>query len=420
MTMPDLPAPDAPDAPAARAYALNVGEGVAVITAGAFFSQTAILPLFVAHHTDAPWVLGLIPAIALLGGQLPQLLGAAAVARSRDFRRTFLAQTALPRVLIAVVALTPWLPGPWALGAFFVAYALYTGACGYNAPSWFEFVTHVIPSRARGRFFGDRNTLGGLAGLAGLAGSGWLLATLPYPANFSACFLVAAALWVVSFSCMASTRHDWATVDAARGEPAPFLAGAIALLRDHAGFRAYVVARWLVAGSVMGVAFHVVHAQRHFHLSTAQSSMLAISLTLLPSLTGGLWGRLSDRLGNRLVQVPVATAAALASWLLLVAPSLGVYAAGLFVIGCANVVMNIADSKWLTELAPGRCGAVVSVFNLAMCPASVLFSLAAGLLAQRFGMPATFFAAGACWLLGAMALAGLELAERRARVASAA
>ena len=49
----------------------------------------------------------------------------------------------------------------------------------------------------------------------------------------------------------------------------------------------------------------------------------------------------------------------------------------------------------------------------------MLFSLAAGLVAQRFGMPAAFFAAGACWLAGALALAALEVAERRERVVAA-
>jgi MFS family permease len=404
--MSTLAAPD-------RNYALNVGEGVAVITAGVFFSQSAILPLFVARHTDAAWALGLIPAIALLGGQLPQLIGAAAVAKSRDFWETFLLQTALPRLALVGMAFTPFLPSDWALWGFFATFGLFTIACGYNAPSWYEFVTHVIPGQLRGRFFGDRNTIGGLTGLAALGLSGWLLGTLPYPYNFSACFLIAAALWVTSYCCMGATQHDWRAVDAARTAAPPFLPSAIALLRNHPGFRAYVAARWLIAGSVMGVAFYVVHAQHQFHLSTAQSSLLAMALVVLPNLTGLVWGRLCDRWGNRRVQVPAACLAALASWLLLVAPNLAVYAAALFLIGCANVVINISDSKWLTELEPARCGAVVSVFNLALCPASVLFSLGAGAVAQVAGMPTVFFLTGLAWLLGAVALMALRVDERK-------
>lgn len=412
------PAPAvATDGHEARNYALNVGEGVAVITAGVFFSQSAILPLFVARHTDAAWALGLIPAIALLGGQLPQLIGAAAVAKSRDFRSTFLFHTALPRIALAILALTPLLPPQVALVGFFVTFGLYTLMSGFNAPSWFEFISHVVPAPLRGRFFGDRNTIGGLTGLAALGGSGWLLATLPYPYNFSACFLVAAALWVVSYGCMGATRHDWRAVNASREAAPAFMPSAIALLREHAGFRAYVAARWLLAGSVMGAAFYVVHAQRTFHLTTAQSSLLAMALVVLPNLTGVVWGRLCDRVGNRRVQVPVAMAAALACWTLLLAPGLGVYAGALFVIGCANVVINISDSKWLTELDPARCGMVVSFFNLSLLPASVLFSLGAGAIAQVAGMPAVFFGAGLAWFAGALALMAIGVRERKHLIA---
>ncbi|MNS74748.1 Major Facilitator Superfamily protein [compost metagenome] len=276
----------------------------------------------------------------------------------------------------------------------------------------------MVPGHLRGRFFGDRNALGGLTGLAALGATSWLLATLPYPANFSACFSVAAGLWFVSYACMGATRHDWARVDAARADAQPFWRSAVALLRDHAGFRRYVAARWLVSGSIMGVAFYVIFAQRHFHLTVAQSSLLAMALTLLPGLLGMLWGRWIDTLGLRRVQVPAAVVGGLACWLLLVAPSLPLYALGLFLIGCANMIVMIGDNKWLTELDPARCGAVVSCFNLAMCPASVGFSLAAGLIAQAAGMPVVFFLTGAAWLVGAV-LVAWALGEPRAQTAEA-
>lgn len=411
--------PSEASATARRNYALNVGEGVCVITAAVFFSQSAILPLFVARHTDATWALSLIPIIAILGVQLPQLVGAAIVAKSADFRATFLRLGLLPRLAMVGLALSPWLPGHWALVGLFVAFGLSTLACGAHAPAWYEFIAHVVPGHLRGRFFGDRNALGGLTGLAALGATSWLLQALPYPANFSACFSVAALLWFVSYACMWATRHDWRHVDAARADAQPFWRSAVAMFQEHAGFRRYVAARWLVSGSIMGVAFYVIFAQRHFHLSAAQSSLLAMAMTLLPGLLGRVWGRLIDTFGLRRVQVPAAVAGGLACWLLLVAPSLPVYALGLFVIGCANMIVMIGDSKWLTELDPARCGAVVSCFNLATCPASVGFSMAAGLIAQVAGMPVVFFLTGVAWLAGA-ALVAWALGEPRVQAAEAA
>ncbi|MFN3431378.1 MAG: MFS transporter [Candidatus Sericytochromatia bacterium] len=418
MTTQTPPAPTA-DAAVRRNYALNVGEGVAVITAAVFFSQSAILPLFVARHTDATWALSLIPVIAILGVQLPQLFGAAIVAKSADFRATFLRLGLLPRLAMVALALAPWLPGQWALVGLFLAFGLSAMASGAHAPCWYEFVSHVVPKDLRGRFFGDRNALGGLTGLAALGTTSWLLQALPYPANFSACFAVAAALWFVSYGCMWATRYDWTRVDAARADAQPFWDTAVRMLREHEGFRRYVAARWLVSGSIMGVAFYVIFAQRHFQLTAAQSSLLALAMTLLPGLLGMVWGRLIDRVGLRRVQVPAAIVGGLACWLLLMATSLPVYALGLFLIGCANMIFMIGDSKWLTELDPARCGTVVSCFNLAMCPAAVGFSLAAGLIAQVAGMPVVFFLTGVAWLAGA-ALVAWALGAPRAATAEVA
>jgi MFS family permease len=398
--------------PTSRNFKLNVAEGVAFTTGGAFVSQAAILPLFVAQYTDARWALGMITAVSMLGMTASQCLGAAYTASARSFWATCKLQFLLPRLALAAMCIVPWLPGPWALGAFFLAFGLYTFALGFNAPVWFQFVSHVIPSDRRGRFMGIRSAIGGITSLLAMGAASWVLAALPVPGNFGACFVLAAMLSFLSLYLITRTRFDWSQADQRLQQAPPFWPSALTLLREHGNFRRYVLSRLVLSGSVMGTAFYVVYGMELFHLSASQSLLFAIALLYLPNIAGIVWGQLSDRWGNKPLQVPAALAAGAAHLLFLAVPSLPVYVLCLAVIGCANVIFAICDSKWLLELDRERCGAVVSFFNLALMPTSVVLSLASGPIAQVLGMPAVFAMTALCWAGGGLLL-WLAVTERR-------
>ena len=389
----------------ARNFNYNVAEGVAFMTGSAFVSTAAILPLFVAQYTDAKWTFGLITAVSMLGMTAAQCLGAAYTAGAPSLWNTFRIQVLVPRLAMALMCLVPWLPAGWALPAFFVAFGLYTFTMGFNTPVWFEFISHVIPPDRRGHFMGLRNAIGGVTSLAAMGAASWVLAALPAPANFGVLFGAAAVLMFLSFAWMLETRHDWTGADAKRRQAPPFWGSARRLLQENGNFRRYVLSRLLISGSVMGTAFYVVYGKDTFGLSVAQSSLLAIALVYLPGLAGLVWGKLCDQLGNKPLQVPAAIVAGLAHLVFLAVPSLPVFVGCLIAIGCANVVYNICDSKWLLELDRERCGAVVSFFNLALMPTSVALSLGSGAIAQVLGMPALFGLTGLAWILGGVFLA---------------
>lgn len=397
----------------ARNFKYNVAEGVAFITGSAFVSQAAILPLFVAQYTDARWVLGLITAVSMLGMTASQCLGAAYTAGAPSFWTTCRFQFLLPRLALLLMCVVPWLPPAWALPAFFLAFGLYTFTLGFNAPVWFEFISHVIPPDHRGHFLGLRNAIGGITSLAAMGAASWVLDTVPAPANFGVLFATAAALMFLSFFWIVQTRHDWTEADEKRHQAPPFWNSAVALLKENANFRSYVMSRLVLSGSVMGTAFYVVHGKEAFGLSVAQSSLLAIAFVYLPGMAGLLWGKLCDQWGNKPLQVPAAVAAGAAHLVFLAVPSLPVFVACLTVIGCANVIFNICDGKWLLELDRERCGAVVSFFNLALMPSSVVLSLGSGAIAQALGMPALFGLTGLAWIAGGLLLAASVREPRR-------
>lgn len=402
-----------------RNFRLNVMDGVTWTASMAFVSQSAILPLFVSSFTTERWVLGLIPAVAFAGSNVAQILGAAYTARQRHFWRTLCFQTTLPRIALALMCVAPWLPAGWALGCFFLAWGLFNAMAGFNAPAWFEFVGYVIDPARRGLFFGCRSAIGGVMSLAAATAAAWILARVGGPAGFGLCFLCALGFNVWSLSCVVRTRHDFAAAELHRAASPPFGEAARELARNLV-LRRYILARCLIALTTGASAFYVVHGKEAFHLTEATSSLLAIALSQVPALTGVTLGRMADRHGNKTVQLPACLLGATGALALAGANTLPVYVAGLVLVGCATVAVNMLDSKWLLEIAPERAGVGLSFFNLVLAPVAVGASLAAGPLVQAYGAATLFVFCAAAWLMGVFAILGMQAPGVEPRVEASA
>lgn len=390
-------------------YRFNVAEGVLFVTGTHFISQVSVLPLFVASLTGSKFLIGLIPTLFLLGTTATQVLGAAWVAHGRDFRRTFVLATVLPRLFQFALIAVPLLPANLRLGAFFAVFAGYAAVMGVNYPIWTEMVSRIMPVTARGGFVGLRASLTGATSLVAIATASWLLAHLDTPWSFVACFAIAWLLGTASWGCMAMTRF---LPDPPRQARPSFWRRLPGILREDANFRTFVLVRMLLAGGSMGTAFYIVHTLPRFGLTMAQGNMLALTLPLAQIAFGYLGGRLADRRGNKIVLVAGALIGATALTLLLAAPTLPVYAVGLFLMGCVMHVVAGLELNFVMELGGERQASYASLFNLAIAPATFLAGLTGATLAERFGVPLVFALSASCWALGALAL---HLAVREPR-----
>jgi MFS family permease len=388
-----------------RNYLLNVGDGVLFSTGFAFMAPATILVQFVSTTTDSKLALGLITSVLMVGSNLPQILGAASIGRWTNFWASFRVVAMLPRVILLALCLVPWLPAPWSLWAFFAVFAGYAFTMGFNAPPYLTFISHVIASEKRGRFFGTRTALGGLFSLGSTLVAAWLLRSLPAPLNFSAAFAVASLFLFASGVCILFTRHDWTGVETRREEGLGFWSELTTVVWQNAAFRNYALCRLVISGSQMAIAFYAVFGMEQFRLDAGETGLLALALVNLPNMLGFVYGPLADRWGNKAVQVPVAVLAGVANLLIVVSPSLPVFVAALFLTGCANNVFYIFDSKWLLDLGEHQAGTLLGCFNLLLVPTTALLPLVAGVMAQSLGLPSVFEAAAACWLSGALMLA---------------
>src|SRR5258706_7880427 len=137
---------------------VNLLDGGFLGAAIVFASFGTILPLFVASMTNSATLIGLVPAIHSAGWLFPQLFTANYTARLRRYKRTVLLATIHERVPFlgfAIVALL--LPKTGLQIGLVLTFLLLTWqglGGGFTANPWTSMISKIVPSEARGTFFG--------------------------------------------------------------------------------------------------------------------------------------------------------------------------------------------------------------------------------------------------------------------------
>jgi hypothetical protein len=175
-----------------------------------FASFGTILPLFVASMTNSATLIGLVPAIHAAGWLLPQLFTANYTAQLRRYKRTVLLMTIherLPFLGFALVALL--LPRIGLQAGLVVTFMLliWQGlGGGFTANPWTSMISKIMPTEARGTFFGTQAAVANLFISAAAVGAGYLLNAFDSPFDFVSCFLIATVFFTVSWGFLALTR----------------------------------------------------------------------------------------------------------------------------------------------------------------------------------------------------------------------
>src|ERR1043165_4554965 len=172
-----------------------------------FASFGTILPLFVASMTNSATLIGLVPAIHSAGWLFPQLFTANYTARLRRYKRTVLLSTIherLPFLGFALVALL--LPKTGLQIGLVLTFLLLTWqglGGGFTANHWTSMISKIIPSEARGTFFGLQASVANLFISASAVGAGYLLDWYDSPWDFAVCFFIASIFFIISWGALA-------------------------------------------------------------------------------------------------------------------------------------------------------------------------------------------------------------------------
>ena len=375
-------------------------------------SAKTTLPWLLMHLGAPAWMTSLLVPIRESGSMLPQLFLGAAV-RGLTVRKWIWVGCALAQA--ACLAALGWaalqLRGDgagWAVLGLLVVFSLARAGCSV---AYKDVQGKTIPKTRRGRLSGWIAAIAGA--LAMLVGLG--LGMLPDGASshqMAALLGLGALAWALAAWLFAGIREfGGATEGGVSGSDT--IVGQLALLRDDAPFRRFVLARALAMGSSLAAPFYVSLARD----ALGQAIMLLgifIAIEGLAGLVGSpVWGRMADRSSRQVFATASAMAAVLSmlvaawSWWNPQGPaSAWFYPIAFFALGIAHAGVRLGRKTYLVDLAEGdRRTAYVAVSNSVI---GVLL-LATGALGA---LAATWSVAGTVMLLGLAGLAGAWMSLR--------
>jgi MFS family permease len=378
-----------------------------------FASQSTILPAFAAWLGAPNVVIGAIPAVMTLGWFLPSLFAAGHTETLRRILPFLMRWTVWERVPFLAMALLAFLTAErWpalTLALMLVMLLLITGVGGVLMPGWMELIARALPTTIRGRFFALSNFAANLVGFGASLGIAEVLARVAAPASYGICFLAATICVGLSYVALALVREPAAETAAPAVPLRDYLGRMPGLLRRDRNLSWFLAARALGLTGAMASGFYTVYALRAWDAPASQPGVFTAMMLLGQSLGTLTLGWVGDHAGHRLVLLIGMTAAASATVMALVAPSLGVFALVFVLFGVQVAAVNVSALNVLLEFSPTPDArpTYVGLGTTAMAPMAFAAPLAGGLLADAVGFRAMFVVSLTFALAGLVTLATL-------------
>lgn len=376
-------------------FAVNIIDGGGFGFALGFASFSTIIPLFVSSLTDSALLIGLIPAVHVLGWQLPQLFTARSVARRVRYKPMvmfFTTQERLPFLALAGVAwFVPGIGPQIALALTFLMLVWQALGGGFTATPWQSMIAKIIPANRWGLFFGSQSAAASLFASLSAILAGLILDRFEAPLDFTLCFLLSSVGMTISYIFLGLTREVDSLPPAIEPSQSHFWQGLLDILKRDANFRWFLLVRILAQLATMGFAFYTVYAVRHLGVSELMIGVMTGVLTISQTAANPLMGWLGDRWMHRGVMTIGLSAAVLSSILAWLAPHAGwfylIYAlAGIANVGIWTISMTITLEFGDDTTRPSYIG----LANTLVAPTAFVIPLLGGLLADNFGYPTAF------------------------------
>lgn len=295
----------------------------------------------------------LLAAAPPLLGALAQLLAAWLNARN-GARRCLILAGALTQALT-------WFPIIWlpyffpehAVPVFIACIAGYHGWIGLGAPLWGSLMGDLVPARRRGRFFGWRNRLMSVTNFAAVLAAGFVLHFFELRDDtrmgFMLIFSAAAASRLYSFYQLARMHEPAPTTEPMAFPP---LAGVWRRLRSShfVHFSGFIA----IMGFAVGIAapFFTMYMLKDLKFTYLQFTLATGASVLVQFLTLGLWGRLADTFGNRVILAITGSAIPLLPALWLVSSSFWYVLLLQAFSGACWAGFGLAAFNYLYDVAP--------------------------------------------------------------------
>jgi len=317
-------------------------------------------------------------------------------------RRHLIAGTAAAQAIVVglIASLAYFHPPDAVLGLTILAVA-YHGALNLIQPQWRAWMGSIVPPRRRGTFFASRTSITMVIALGMFVAGGGLLSFFESQQTtwlgFALLFAIAAVCRMIS-SYFIWQMHDPDVPGSAEGSGAfvRTLANFRTAAQDEV-FRNYTL---FVAGMQAVVAisapFFAVYMLKdlefsYFQYGVCSATSIAVQFVALP-----VWGRFSDRYGNRLVML-------ITSFLLPLLPLLWIFSPNFFYLllvqmlsGFAWSGFSLSTANYLYDIRPHRSDFATYAAVQSACGAALVFigAIAGGYLAASAEQVAALLPSG--------------------------
>ncbi|MGE5124488.1 MAG: MFS transporter [Acidobacteriaceae bacterium] len=385
-------------------FLVNVFDGGFFGLALGFASFSTVLPLFVSNLTDSAILIGLIPAIHIVGWQLPQLFTANWVGRQKRYKPMVMFFTVQERLPFLGLAVVSWfIPNLGIRLALILTFSLLVWqglGGGFTATAWQCMISKIIPNERWGLFFGVQSAAANLFAAGGAVVAGQVLEKYAPNPGFTICFLLASGAFVISYVAIAFTREGSTSPLSGLLDQGAFWKNLRSILTRDTNFRWFIIVRILAQLGTVGFAFYTVYVVRFYGVDEATAGILTGLLMIVQTILNPILGWLGDHWSHRGVMALGMAAAALSAGVAVWAPTVGWFYLAYSLAGIAYIgVWTIAIAMTLEFGQEKEKPAYIGLANTLIAPTAFLIPLFAGWLADHAGYQATFFATS----LGAIA-----------------
>jgi len=248
---------------------------------------------------------GLMSSFSSLSAALLLLPGAILVERYGHRKELILSLGGgIARLTILILALLPLFLGGLSIVWVAISLSVLRDAFGNLAfPAWMSVTADIVPMEGRGRYFGSRNFVMGIAGILAILFVGELITNSSQPLGYQIALGLAFTLGMLSTFSFGQIRDPKGQSPIKAGSSLSFTA----VLQDmklHPVFIALslVMALWNFSLNIAGPFFNVYMVQ-NLKFSASMVGITSIVTTVASLFIQRRVGRISDRLGPRKVQI---------------------------------------------------------------------------------------------------------------------
>jgi MFS family permease len=378
-------------------FLVNVFDGGFFGLGLGFASFSTVIPLFVSTLTDSAILIGLIPAIHMVGWQLPQLFTAHRVAQQKRYKPMVMFFTIHERWPFLGLAAVSWfVPKIGPEIALFLTFMLLVWqglGGGFAATAWQCMIGKIIPADRWGLFFGFQSGAANLLASVGAIIAGLVLAKNVSTIGFTKCFLFASIAFAISYLAISFTREESKIPITSTVEQKVFWKDLRGIIKRDTNFRWFLVVRVLAQLGTVGFAFYTVYVVRFYGVDEATAGILTAVLMVTQTLFNPIMGWIGDRWSHRAVMAMGMICAAISAGIAVWAPLVGWFYLAYALAGIAYVaVWTIAMAMTLEFGREHEKPAYIGLANTLIAPTAFIIPLFAGWLADYAGYHATFLA----------------------------